>query len=68
MTGKSEIGCWVSLPVPQVSILSPDLWNVIYDILLRSEMLEETFLVRNADDVPALIAELNIEMAQLKLN
>ena len=52
----------------QGSILGPDLWNVAYDSLLRSEMPEETVLVGYADDVAALIAARNVEMAQLKLN
>ena len=52
----------------QGSILGPDLWNVAYDSLLRSEMPEETVLVGYADDVAALIAARNVELAQYKLN
>lgn len=52
----------------QGSILGPDLWNVAYDSLLRAEMPEETSLVGYADDIAALIAARNVELAQLKLN
>lgn len=52
----------------QGSILGPDLWNIVYDSLLRMEMPEETRLVAYADDVAALIADRTIAGAQLKLN
>lgn len=51
----------------QGSILGPDLWNASYDGLLRTNMPEETVLVGYADDVAALIAARDMEMAQIKL-
>lgn len=51
----------------QGSILGPNLWNVSYDSLLRSDMPDETVLVGYADDVAALIAARNVELAQSKL-
>lgn len=58
----------VTAGAAQGSILGPDLWNVAYDSLLRTEMPKETLLVGYADDVAALIAARDVELAQLKLN
>lgn len=52
----------------QGSILGPDLWNAAYDGLLRLDMPEEVRLVGYADDVAALVAARNVELAQSKLN
>lgn len=52
----------------QGSVLGPDLWNVLYDGLLRLSMPEESMLVGYADDVALLIAARDVELAQLKLN
>lgn len=58
----------VTAGAAQGSILGPDLWNAAYDSLLRADMPDETLLVGYADDVAALIAARDVELAQLKLN
>lgn len=52
----------------QGSILGPDLWNVFYDSLLRTQMPDESRMVGYADDVAVLIAARDTKLAQLKLN
>lgn len=52
----------------QGSILGPDLWNIMYDGLLRIEMPDDTLLDGYADDVAAVILARDIHQAQLKLN
>lgn len=52
----------------QGSILGPDLWNVAYDDLIRTEITEETLLVGYVDDVAAVIVARDVEMVLLKLN
>lgn len=64
--GQREMA--VTAGAAQGSILGPDLWNISYDSLLRTEMPEETRLVGYADDVAALIAARDVELAQIKLN
>ena len=39
----------------QVSILGPDLWNIIYDDIFRVEMPDGTHLVGYADDIAVII-------------
>lgn len=41
----------MSCKVPQGSVLRPDLWNLLYDDLLRLEMPPEVELIAYADDV-----------------
>lgn len=52
----------------QGSILGPDLWNVTYDSLLRTEMPDESFLVGYADDVAAVVSARNVNQAEIKLD
>lgn len=52
----------------QGSILGPDLWNVLYDSLLRIEMLSNTSLSGFADDLGAIIVARTTEEAQIRLN
>lgn len=52
----------------QGSILGPDLWNVLYDSLLRMEMPDNTSLVGYADDVAAIITAREMEEVQTRLN
>lgn len=47
----------------QGSILGPDLWNVLYDGLLRADLPKEAFLVGYADDVAAVVSARTIEKA-----
>lgn len=49
-------------------IVGPDLWNVCYDSLFRTDLLEKFVLVGYANNVAALIAAKDIELAQLKPN
>jgi len=42
---------YVSCGVPQGSVLGPDLWNLMYDGLLRRKLPEDTELIAFADDV-----------------
>lgn len=52
----------------QGSILGPDLWNALYDSLLRIEIPGNTSLLGYADDLGAMIATRTTEEAQIKLN
>lgn len=58
----------ITAGVAQGSILGPDLWNALYDGLLRADMPRDSFLVGYADDIAAVIVSRNTEMAQLKLD
>lgn len=49
----------------QGSILGLDAWNVCYDSFL-TDLLEQSVLVEYTDNVAALIAARNVELAQLK--
>lgn len=42
----------MSCGVPQGSVIGPDLWNVLYDDLLRMELPTDVELIAFADDVP----------------
>lgn len=44
----------MSCGVPQGSVLGPDLWNLLYDSLLRIRMLDGVHLFVFADDVAIL--------------
>jgi len=52
----------------QGSILGPELWNISYDDILRTEMPSDTYLVGYADDIAAIITARHAEDAQRKLN
>lgn len=52
----------------QGSILGPDLWNILYDGILRMEMPENTFLVAYADDIAAVITARDTDDAQRRLH
>jgi len=52
----------------QGSVLGPDLWNIVYDSLLRLDMPDDTYLVAYADDVAAVITARNTELAQIRLS
>lgn len=54
--------------VAQGSVLGPELWNVLYDGVLRIDMPEKTFLVAYADDLAAVTQARNVEEAQIKIN
>lgn len=45
-----------------------DVWNTIYDEILRLAMAEETFVIRYADNVATVITARNVEKAQLRLD
>lgn len=57
----------VTAGVAQGSILGPDLWNVLYDSLLRLDVPELT-LVGYADDIALVITARSAELAQFKIN
>ena len=52
----------------QGSMLGLDIWNVSYDGILRTEMPEVAFLVRNADDIAVVIVARDADLAELLLN
>lgn len=52
----------------QGSILGPELWNINYDDIFRTEMPSDAYLVGYADDIAAVITARNMEEAQSKLN
>lgn len=54
--------------VAQGSILGPELWNILYDGILRMEMPDDVFMVGYADDIAAVISTRNTEEAQRKVN
>lgn len=54
--------------VAQGSILGSDLWNGIYDSLLRLELSPGVILVTYADDVMTVIAERTPDLTQYRLN
>lgn len=58
----------ITAGIAQGSILGPDLWNLLYDSLLRTDMPDETFLLGFADDLGAGIIARTLEEAQIKLN
>ncbi|KAK9729472.1 Reverse transcriptase (RNA-dependent DNA polymerase) [Popillia japonica] len=66
MSGERNIT--VTSDAVQGSILGPDLWNILYDNLLRIQMPEEVTVVGYADDIAVLISVRDIDAAQLKLN
>lgn len=47
----TSINTDVSCDVPQGSVLGPDLWNLMYDGLMRISLLEDTELIAFADYV-----------------
>lgn len=54
--------------VAQGSILGPDLWNALYDELLRQELPIGASLVGYADDVAAIISARKVEKAEAIAN
>ncbi|KAK9737563.1 Reverse transcriptase (RNA-dependent DNA polymerase) [Popillia japonica] len=65
---SGERNMTVTSGAAQGSILGPDLWNILYDNLLRIQMPEEVTVVGYADDIAVLISVRDIDAAQLKLN
>lgn len=57
----------VTAGATQGSVLGPDLWNAMYDGLLKMEMPENASLIGFADDVAAVIVAKDTESAQRKL-
>lgn len=58
----------VTADAEQKPILRPDLWNVLYDGLLRLDMQNYVFTVGYADDVTAVITASTPELAHIHLN
>lgn len=58
----------VTAGAAQGSILGPDLWNILYDGILRMDMPNGTYLSGYADDIIAVIVARDIEQIQWKLN
>lgn len=54
----------VTAGAAQGSILGPDLWNIMYDGILRMEMPHDTFLVGYADDIAVVITARELDEAQ----
>lgn len=52
----------------QGSVLGPDLWNIMYDQVLRLPMPEDTFTVGYADDLALVITAKDVRIAEKKLN
>ncbi|KAK9754799.1 Reverse transcriptase (RNA-dependent DNA polymerase) [Popillia japonica] len=68
-TMSGERNMTVTSGAAQGSILGPDLWNILYDNLLRIQMPEEVTVVGYADDIAVLISvRRDVDAAQLKLN
>ena len=58
----------ITLGVSQRLNLGPDLWNIMYDGLLRLEMLMNLFIIAYAVDVAAVITAHDVKLAQLLLS
>ena len=58
---------YITSETAQGSILSPDLWNVNYDGILREDMPEGNFLVGYTNDFADVITAKNTEEIQQKL-
>lgn len=67
-TSEGERRREVTAGAAQGSILGPDIWNIVYDGILKINLPEETHLVAYADDLVAVILARNAEQAQWKLN
>lgn len=67
-TENGPIRKQITAGAAQGSILGPDLWNAMYDEILRIDMPEDSYLVGYADDIAAVITAKNTEEAQRKLN
>ena len=53
--------------VAQGSILDPDMWNGLYDSVLRLKMLPGAHLIAYADDLVIVMVTKNVRSAQLRL-
>ena len=58
----------VTTDAAQGFTLGRDLWNELYDGILRTKIPEGTFLVEYADDITGIIEARYLERAQMKLN
>lgn len=67
-TTEGTLTTEVTAGVPQGSVLGPDLWNVRYDDLLRTEPTRDTYLVGYADDVAGIVLADSKEDAHRKID
>ena len=58
----------ITAGVAQGSILGPELWNIMYDGILRMDMPNGAFLIGYADDIAGVITARNTVEAQRTLN
>lgn len=56
----------ITKEVAQGSILGPNLWNIIYNKLVTTKMLEECRLVDSANDVSILIQKCRMGLTKIE--